>query len=213
MYICRFECKYTHKFWSTQVCGPQSCVPNRYLTIRAVKYSWDKQRSQSARHSVTSAPVGISFFTTFMPLSDMSRTQQEAIFEECMKDIDDLDSKQFPLWSSWQLSKVVWKKLHLSRHRLNRLCRKGVRHGRDYFYPSHISPSSLPSPLCSLQEIYTWPVLILVDSFETQKVSTYSVHVRESTGVLTGVIWERYRRDEGRGENDEIPLFKGLDVA
>jgi hypothetical protein len=53
----------------------------------------------------------------------------------------------------------------------------------------------------------------LVDSFETQKVSTYSVHVRESTGVLTGVIWERYRRDEGRDENDEIPLFKGLDVA
>ena len=56
-----------------------------------------QRSSQSARHSVTSAPVGISFFTTFMPLSDMSRTQQEAIFEECMKDIDDLDSKQFPL--------------------------------------------------------------------------------------------------------------------
>jgi len=35
------------------------------------------------------APVGISFFTTFMPLSDMSRSQQEAIFEECMKDLDD----------------------------------------------------------------------------------------------------------------------------
>jgi hypothetical protein len=38
------------------------------------------------------APVGISFFTTFMPLSDMSKSQQEAIFEECMKDIDNLDS-------------------------------------------------------------------------------------------------------------------------
>lgn len=38
------------------------------------------------------ASVGISFFTTFMPLSEMSRSQQEAIFEECMKDIDVLDS-------------------------------------------------------------------------------------------------------------------------
>ena len=38
------------------------------------------------------ASVGISFFTTFMPLSDMSRSQQEAIFEECMKDIDNLNS-------------------------------------------------------------------------------------------------------------------------
>jgi hypothetical protein len=38
------------------------------------------------------ASVGISFFTTFMPLSDMSRSQQDAIFEECMKDIDDLHS-------------------------------------------------------------------------------------------------------------------------
>ena len=37
------------------------------------------------------APVGISFFTTFMPLSDMSKSQQEAIFEECMKDLADLD--------------------------------------------------------------------------------------------------------------------------
>lgn len=36
-------------------------------------------------------PVGISFFTTFMPLSDMSRSQQEAIFEECMKDLRSLD--------------------------------------------------------------------------------------------------------------------------
>ena len=36
-------------------------------------------------------PVGISFFTTFMPLSDMSKSQQEAIFEECMKDLADLD--------------------------------------------------------------------------------------------------------------------------
>ena len=35
---------------------------------------------------------GISFFTTFMPLSDMSKSQQEAIFEECMKDIDNLES-------------------------------------------------------------------------------------------------------------------------
>ena len=36
------------------------------------------------------APVGISFFTTFMPLSDMSRSQQEAIIEECMKDLSAL---------------------------------------------------------------------------------------------------------------------------
>ena len=38
------------------------------------------------------ASVGISFFTTFMPLSDMSKSQQEAIFEECMKDLDNLES-------------------------------------------------------------------------------------------------------------------------
>ena len=36
-------------------------------------------------------PVRISFFTTFMPLSEMSDVQREAIFEECMKDIDSLD--------------------------------------------------------------------------------------------------------------------------
>jgi hypothetical protein len=36
-------------------------------------------------------PIRISFFTTFMPLSEMSETQREAIFEECMKDIDGLD--------------------------------------------------------------------------------------------------------------------------
>jgi len=35
-------------------------------------------------------PIRISFFTTFMPLSEMSDTQREAIFEECMKDLDDL---------------------------------------------------------------------------------------------------------------------------
>ncbi len=38
------------------------------------------------------APVGINFFTTFMPLSEMSKDQQEAIIEECMKDIDSLGS-------------------------------------------------------------------------------------------------------------------------
>ena len=36
-------------------------------------------------------PIRIGFFTTFMPLSDMSDSQREAIFEECMKDVDDLD--------------------------------------------------------------------------------------------------------------------------
>ena len=36
-------------------------------------------------------PVRISFFTTFIPLSEMSDTQREAIFEECMKDIDNFD--------------------------------------------------------------------------------------------------------------------------
>ena len=40
-------------------------------------------------HLEGKASVGISFFTTFMPLSDMSKSQQQAIFEECMKDIDD----------------------------------------------------------------------------------------------------------------------------
>ena len=32
-------------------------------------------------------PVRISFFTTFMPLSEMSDTQREAIFEECTNDL------------------------------------------------------------------------------------------------------------------------------
>ena len=32
-------------------------------------------------------PVRISFFTTFMPLSDMSQSQREAIFDECMRDV------------------------------------------------------------------------------------------------------------------------------
>lgn len=36
-------------------------------------------------------PVRISFFTTFMPLAEMSDTQREAIFEECMKDIENLE--------------------------------------------------------------------------------------------------------------------------
>ena len=35
-------------------------------------------------------PIRISFFTTFMPLVDMSDTQHEAIFDELMKDIDEL---------------------------------------------------------------------------------------------------------------------------
>ena len=35
-------------------------------------------------------PVRISFFTTFMPLSEMSDSQREAIFEECMRDIEEL---------------------------------------------------------------------------------------------------------------------------
>ena len=35
-------------------------------------------------------PVRISFFTTFMPLAEMSETQREAIFEECMRDIQSL---------------------------------------------------------------------------------------------------------------------------
>ena len=33
-------------------------------------------------------PVRISFFTTFMPLAEMSDTQREAIFEELMKDMN-----------------------------------------------------------------------------------------------------------------------------
>ena len=35
-------------------------------------------------------PVRISFFTTFMPLSEMSDSQREAIYDECMKDLDEL---------------------------------------------------------------------------------------------------------------------------
>lgn len=41
-------------------------------------------------HQEGKAPVGISFFTTFMPLSEMSATQLEAIYDECMKDITSL---------------------------------------------------------------------------------------------------------------------------
>ena len=37
-------------------------------------------------------PVRISFFTTFMPLTEMSDTQREAIFEELMKDIAEFGS-------------------------------------------------------------------------------------------------------------------------
>ena len=36
-------------------------------------------------------PIRISFFTTFMPLSEMSSTQREAIFEECLKDMKEWD--------------------------------------------------------------------------------------------------------------------------
>ena len=36
-------------------------------------------------------PVRVSMYTTFMPLSEMSSTQREAIFEECMKDVDELE--------------------------------------------------------------------------------------------------------------------------
>ncbi len=34
--------------------------------------------------------IRISLFTTFMPTTDMSDTQREAIFEECMRDLDKL---------------------------------------------------------------------------------------------------------------------------
>ena len=35
-------------------------------------------------------PVRASFYTTFMPLTEMTDSQREAIFEECMKDVDGL---------------------------------------------------------------------------------------------------------------------------
>lgn len=35
-------------------------------------------------------PIRLSLFTTFMPISDMSETQREAIFDECMKGFDSL---------------------------------------------------------------------------------------------------------------------------
>ena len=35
-------------------------------------------------------PVRISFFTTFMPLSEMTESQREAIYEECVKDIEEM---------------------------------------------------------------------------------------------------------------------------
>lgn len=36
-------------------------------------------------------PIRISFFTTFMPLSEMSESQRDAIFLECIKDLENLD--------------------------------------------------------------------------------------------------------------------------
>ena len=36
--------------------------------------------------------IKISMFTTFLPFSDLSESQLEAIYEECMKDLDDLNS-------------------------------------------------------------------------------------------------------------------------
>ena len=36
-------------------------------------------------------PIRISFFTTFMPLSEMSESQRDAIFWECIKDLENLD--------------------------------------------------------------------------------------------------------------------------
>lgn len=36
-----------------------------------------------------SSVIRISLFTTFMPTAEMTKTQQEAIFEECMKEIDE----------------------------------------------------------------------------------------------------------------------------
>jgi hypothetical protein len=41
-------------------------------------------------HIEGKASVGISFFTTFMPLSEMSKSQQQAIVEECIKDLSSL---------------------------------------------------------------------------------------------------------------------------
>ena len=35
-------------------------------------------------------PIIASFYTTFMPLTEMSNSQRQAIFEECMKDVDNL---------------------------------------------------------------------------------------------------------------------------
>ena len=34
--------------------------------------------------------IRISLFTTFMPLTEMTDAQREAIFEECLKDVDNL---------------------------------------------------------------------------------------------------------------------------
>ena len=39
---------------------------------------------------------------------------------------------------------------HLSHHRWNCLCTKEFRKGGDYFHPSHIPHSSLPSHQCSI---------------------------------------------------------------
>jgi len=41
-------------------------------------------------HKEGDITIRISMFTTFMPVADMSRTQQEAILDECMRDLDNL---------------------------------------------------------------------------------------------------------------------------
>lgn len=35
-------------------------------------------------------PIRVSFYTTFMPLSEMSYVQRRAIYEECMKDVEEM---------------------------------------------------------------------------------------------------------------------------
>ena len=35
-------------------------------------------------------PIRVNFYTTFMPLSEMSDVQRSAIYEECMKDVEEM---------------------------------------------------------------------------------------------------------------------------
>ena len=86
----------------------------------------------------------------------------------------------------------AWKIAHPSHNRLECLCTQGLAHGRDVFYPSHISHISLP---CLVS------VSVLTSCNGCQKW-------RCCTFTFMGGICEGYVMDDGRDEILRSPLFK-----